>query len=186
MGNTNEKLKLTLEQEKEKMFRIAWKMCGNQEEAEEVLQETALKALKNWNQFRGESQVSTWLYRIASNTCLSKKRKKTPVSIDPSIIEDVAHQTNSLMMEGHSDWSKDPLAQTLNDELRKVMDDAILKLPDSYRLVFIMRDIEGLSGEETAQAMNLSVTNVKVRLHRARAFLRNELHEYMLAESRSA
>lgn len=184
MGNTSDTLKLTLEKEKEKMFRIAWKMCGNQEEAEEVLQETALKALKNWSQFRGESQVSTWLYRIASNTCLSKKRKKTTISIDPSVIEDVAHQTSSLMMDSHSDWSKDPLAQTLNDELREVMDEAILKLPDSYRLVFIMRDIEGLSGEETAQAMNLTVTNVKVRLHRARAFLRNELHEYILAESR--
>jgi RNA polymerase sigma-70 factor, ECF subfamily len=186
MTDSKEKIKNTLEKEKEKMFRIAWKMCGNQEEAEEVLQETALKALKNWSQFRGEAQVSTWLYRIASNTCLSKKRKNSTFSIDPATIEDVAHKTSSIMMEGNSDWSKDPLAQTLNDELRKVMDDAILKLPDSYRLVFIMRDIEGLSGEETAQAMNLSITNVKVRLHRARAFLRNELHEYMLAERKSA
>jgi RNA polymerase sigma-70 factor, ECF subfamily len=182
MAESQDKLRETLEQEKEKMFRIAWKMCGNQDEAEEVLQETALKALKNWNQFRGDSQVSTWLYRIASNTCLSKKRKKSVVSVDPTILEQVAHETESLMMSSDADWSKDPLTQTLNDELRVKMDNAILKLPDSYRLVFILRDIEGLSGEEAAKALNLSVTNIKVRLHRARVFLRNELHEYIRTE----
>ncbi|MBN1879448.1 sigma-70 family RNA polymerase sigma factor [bacterium] len=182
MTQSPEKLKLTLEKEKEKMFRIAWKMCGNQYEAEEVLQETALKALKNWNQFRGDSQISTWLYRIASNTCLSKKRKKSVVSVDPFILEEIAHETESLMSSADADWSKDPLTKTLNDELRVILDNAILKLPDSYRLVFIMRDIEGLSGEDTAKALNLSVTNIKVRLHRARVFLRNELHEYIRTE----
>ncbi len=182
MSDAHEKIKLTLEQEKEKMFRIAWKMCGNQDEAEEVLQETALKALKNWKQFRGDSQVSTWLYRIASNTCLSKKRKKSVISVDPSVLEEVVHETGSRAMANDADWSKDPLARTLNDELRQVLDNAILKLPDSYRLVFILRDIEGLSGEETAKSLDLSVTNIKVRLHRARVFLRNELDDYIRSE----
>ncbi|HPQ40834.1 MAG TPA: sigma-70 family RNA polymerase sigma factor [bacterium] len=182
MTQPEEKLKNTLEQEKEKMFRIAWKMCGNQDEAEEVLQETALKALKNWSQFRGESQVSTWLYRIASNTCLSRKRKKAVHSVDPVILEEIAHETEPMMMATDADWSRDPLAHTLNDELRNVLDEAIYKLPESYRLVFIMRDIEGMSGEETSRALDISVTNVKVRLHRARVFLRNELDSYIRHE----
>ncbi|MBN1297159.1 sigma-70 family RNA polymerase sigma factor [bacterium] len=182
MIQPEEKLKLTLEQEKEKMFRIAWKMCGNQDEAEEVLQETALKALKNWNQFRGESLVSTWLYRIASNTCLSRKRKRMVHTVDPIILEEIAHDTEPDMMAGDADWSRDPLAQTLNDELRHALDAAIYKLPETYRLVFVMRDIEGMSGEETAQSLDISVTNVKVRLHRARLFLRNELDAYIKEE----
>lgn len=182
MAQPEEKLITTLEQEKEKMFRIAWKMCGNQDEAEEVLQETALKALRNWAQFRGDSQVSTWLYRIASNTCLSRKRKKKVHVVDPVILEEIAHETEPMMMATDSDWSRDPLANALNDELRSVMDDAIYKLPESYRMVFIMRDIEGMSGEETSNALDISVTNVKVRLHRARVFLRNELDTYIRSE----
>ncbi|MCD4653890.1 sigma-70 family RNA polymerase sigma factor, partial [bacterium] len=145
----------------------------------EVLQETALKALKNWNQFRGDSQVSTWLYRIASNTCLSRKRNRTVFPVDPIILEEIAHHTEPLLMASDAEWSRDPLAHTLNDELRSVLDEAISKLPDSYRLVFIMRDMEGMSGDEASKALDISNTNVKVRLHRARVFLRNELDIYL-------
>ena len=174
------RLKEALEKEKDKMFRIAWQMCGDRDEAEEVLQETALKALKNWHQFRGDAQISTWLYRIASNTCMSRKRKIKYSHIPESSLT----QTTLLMTDPSSihagyDWSNDPLTHALNNELKNVLNKAIVKLPTIYRLVFIMRDIENMSGQETADALHISLPNVKVRLHRARLFLRNELDAYM-------
>lgn len=179
MAQSTEVLKNHLEKEKDKMFRIAWKMCGNPDDAQDVLQETALKALRSWDQFRGESQISTWLYRIASNTCLSRQRKKSIEFVDPSILEGIAHDSESSSMPQLTDWTSDPLAQTLNDELRMKLDQAILKLPELYRMVFILRDVEGMSGEQTSQSLGISLTNVKVRLHRARMFLRNELEHYV-------
>lgn len=179
MPKSPEKLQKHLEEEKDKMFRIALHMCGNPDEADDVLQETALKALKNWNKFRGDSQISTWLYRIASNTCLTKKRKLSKVTVDVDQLENLSIHDDSSEMPKVDDWSKDPLTQTLDDELRKTLDQAIMKLPDIYRIVFIMRDIEGLSGEQTAETLDISVSNVKVRLHRARMFLRSELDGYI-------
>ncbi len=179
MSQPTEVLKQHLEKEKDKMFRIAWKMCGNPEDAQDVLQETALKALRSWHQFRGESQISTWLYRIASNTCLSRQRKKSLEFVDPSILEGLPHDPESSIMPQLLDWSGDPLTKALNDELRSKLDQAILKLPELYRMVFIMRDVEGMSGDHTAKTLGISLTNVKVRLHRARMFLRNELEQYV-------
>ncbi len=169
----------TLEKEKEKMFRIAWRMCGNPDDAEEVLQDMALKAIKNWDQFRGDSQVSTWLYRIASNTCLSRQRKRSLEIIDSDYLDIASQKADLDSMPVSLDWSRDPLTQTLNDELKSTMDEAIMKLPAIYRLVFLMRDIEGMSGEETANSLDISLSNVKVRLHRARMFLREELEHYV-------
>jgi len=186
MNKSEDSLKKVLELEKEKMFRIALKMCRNSDEAEEVLQDTAEKALKSWKQFRGDSQISTWLYRIASNACLSRKRKKSVLAVDPTLLEEIAHQSEPMLMVANADWSRDPLAQTLNDELRIVLDKAVLKLPESYRLVFIMRDMEGISGSKVADAMGISLSNVKVRLHRARLFLRNELDAYIRSEKGAA
>ena len=179
MSQPTEILKQHLEKEKDKMFRIAWKMCGNPEDAQDILQETALKALRSWHQFRGESQISTWLYRIASNTCLSKQRRKSLEFVDPSILEGIQHDSESSSMPQLKDWSNDPLAKALNDELRTKLDQAILKLPELYRMVFILRDVEGMSGEHTAKTLGITLTNVKVRLHRARMFLRNELEQYV-------
>ena len=176
-----EVLKKHLENEKDKMFRIAWKMCGNPEDAQEVLQETALKALKSWDKFRGEAQISTWLYRIASNTCLSKQRKKMVTLVDSDQLDFLSQESNFGDLAVVNDWSQDPLTQTLNDELRVSLDEAIMKLPEMYRLVFLMRDVEGLSGEQTAEALEISVSNVKVRLHRARIFLRQNLEDYVNA-----
>ena len=171
-------LKQHLEKEKERMFRIAWKMCGNPEDAEEILQETALKALKSWDQFRGDAMISTWLYRIASNTCLSRKRKKTSGLIDSTTLDSLPRNVQNDSLPSMFDWSTDPMASTLNDELRDALDQAILKLPDIFRLVFLMRDVEGMSIDETSKVLDISHSNVKVRLHRARLFLRDELEDF--------
>ena len=181
MALPTERLKEHLEKEKDRMFRIAWKMCGNPEDAAEVLQETALKALKSWGQFRGESQISTWLYRIASNTCLSKQRKRQIDFVSQEDLDGLPREAHGENIPVIPDWSKDPLTQTLNNELRQVLDQAIMKLPELYRIVFLMRDIEGMSGEETAASLGITPTNVKVRLHRARMFLRDELDDYIVS-----
>ncbi len=180
MAKPPEQLQEFLEKEKDRMYRIAWKMCGNPEDAEDVLQETALKALKSWDSFRGDSRISTWMYRIASNTCLSKQRKRNRETISPEEIEKLTAEDAFFQLQPNDDWSKDPLTQTLNSELRVTLDEAIARLPDIYRIVFVMRDIEGFSGEETAKALGISLSNVKVRLHRARMFLRQELEDYVL------
>lgn len=179
MAQPVEVLKKQLELDKDKMFRIAWKMCGNREDAEEVLQETAVKALGKWHQFRGDAQVSTWLFRIASNACLEKQRAKPMTTIDPSDFDGLARNTANQELPEVHDWSQDPLTQTLNDELKTVLDRAIMKLPDTYRLVFLLRDVEGFSIEDTANALAMTKVNVKVRLHRARMFLRDELASYI-------
>ncbi|MBN1356776.1 sigma-70 family RNA polymerase sigma factor [bacterium] len=184
MTKPMELLQKHLEEEKDKMFRIAWKMCGNSDDANEILQETALKALKNWDQFRGDAQISTWLYRIASNTCFSRQRKR---SRDPVLSADLAEFDRDPAADSVPvDWSSDPLTQVINDELRDHLDRAIGRLPDLYRIVFLMRDVEGFSGEQTAEALDISVSNVKVRLHRARMFLRNELEQYIRSSKGTA
>ncbi len=179
MAKSPELLKETLEHEKERIFRIAWRMCGNPDDAEEVLQETALSALKNWDQFRGEAQIMTWIYRIASNTCLSRQRKQNAMAVESSSLEVLGELPHDSSVLHPTDWSLNPLTQALNDELRTALDHAISRLPDLYRIVFLMRDIEGLSTEETSNALGISATNVKVRLHRARMYLRDQLESYV-------
>jgi RNA polymerase sigma-70 factor, ECF subfamily len=183
MPISQEVLKEHLEKEKDKMFRIAWKMCGNPEDAEEIIQETALKALKSWDQFRGESQISTWLYKIASNTCFSKQKRRKNEIVFSQELDGLPKELHDQTAVNITDWSQDPLTHVLNDELREVLDRAIMKLPEMYRIVFLMRDIEGLSGDQIAQILGISTTNVKVRLHRARIFLRDELAEYVKTAS---
>jgi len=121
------------------------------------------------------------LYRIASNTCLSRKRKQSKQVVQPTVLENLTSHDSGLYDStiAVSDWSNDPLANTLNDELRDELDEAITELPEQYRMVFLMRDIEGMSGDETAAALQITTTNVKVRLHRARMFLRNKLETYV-------
>ncbi len=179
MGKSPVILKKHLEEEQDRMFRIAWKICGNPQDAEEVLQDTALKAIKSWHTFRGDSKISTWLYRIAAHTCMSRKKKGKTKTVDPEILEEMSPEVQSDGLPAVSDWSDDPLTQTLNEELNEYLDEVIMKLPESYRIVFLMRDVEGLSGKQTAEALEISMSNVKVRLHRARMFLRKELESYV-------
>ena len=123
------------------------------------------------NQFSGKSKLSTWLYRIVANHCLMLARKEKNrqfVSIDD---DDSLYNDEKYTI----DYSRLPTKYTENEELKKVLDDAISKLSPDYRMIFLLRDVEGLSTEETAEASDLSISAVKSRLHRARAFLRNEI-----------
>ena len=153
------------------IYNFAFKICRHRDKAENITQETFFSMVKNLKQFDSKSKLSTWLYRIVANHCLMLARKEKNrqfVSIDD---DDSLYNDEKYTI----DYSRLPTKYTENEELKKVLDDAISKLSPDYRMIFLLRDVEGLSTEETAEASDLSISAVKSRLHRARAFLRNEI-----------
>lgn len=158
------------------IYRLALKMLAHEQDAEDVLQTTFLKALQHIGNFEGRSSLSTWLYRIAANEALMLLRRKRPeVSID----EDPDEAEGSLPMpEQFTDWCCLPEQEFATNEAKKQLDRAIQKLPEKLRVVFLLRDIEGLSIKETSEALNLTETAVKTRLLRARLALREQLSAY--------
>ncbi len=159
-----------------KIYHLAIKMLNHQEDAEDVLQETFLKAYRGLKSFDGRSKLSTWLFRIATNEALIVIRKKHPdtVSIDEPIETDEGEQEPIQIV----DWCCLPEEELLSEESRERLDAAVQKLPQRLRVVFILRDINDLSTHETAEVLNLTDTAVKTRLSRARLRLREELSSY--------
>ena len=158
------------------VFRIAQHITQNREDAEDVVQEAFLKAYNNLKGFQGQSKFYTWLVRIAVNEALMKLRKRRPermVSLD----EEVKTEEDSVPREV-ADWSPNPEQQYTQAELRDILTRTIQGLPPSFRTVFVLRDVEGLSTEETAEALELSIPAVKSRLLRARLQLRERLSRY--------
>ncbi|MCS6827297.1 MAG: sigma-70 family RNA polymerase sigma factor [Caldilinea sp.] len=158
------------------VYRLALRMVGDPHEAEDIVQETFLNAFRTIDSFEGRSSLSTWLYRITYNAALMRLRKKQPlhVSIDPHGDEEEAATTPVQLF----DWCCLPEEDFQTAEARNELERAISELPEPLRAVFVLRELEGLSTEETAQALDLSVSNVKVRLHRARLWLRERLSGY--------
>lgn len=159
-----------------KLYRLALKMLGHQQDAEDILQETFLKAYRHLNSFDGRSSLSTWLYRIATNEALMLLRRKRPdsVSIDEPI-ETMDGEQEPIQIV---DWCCLPEEELTSSEVRSYIDTAVERLPESLKVVFLLRDIEDLSTLETAQALGLSEEAVKTRLSRARMRLREELSNY--------
>jgi RNA polymerase sigma-70 factor (ECF subfamily) len=158
------------------IYRLGLKMLNNPQDAEDILQETFIKAYKNIDNFDGRSTVSTWLYRIATNEALMSLRKKRPdtVSFDvPSIFDTEPQEPLQIV-----DWCCLPEEEFLSAESRMRLDEAAERLPDSLRVVFVLRDIEGLSTRETAEVLDISEMAVKTRLSRARLRLREDLSTY--------
>src|SRR5215813_11029266 len=158
------------------IFRIAQHITQNREDAEDVVQDAFLKAYENLGQFQEQSKFYTWLVRIAVNEALMKLRRRKPertVSLD----EDIKTEDDSLPRE-IADWSPNPEQQYTQSELREILSKTIQGLPPGFRTVFVLRDVEGLSTEETASALDLSVPAVKSRLLRARLQLRERLSRY--------
>lgn len=151
-------------------------MMINPQEAEEVLQETFISAFKALGGFEGRSQLGTWLYRIAYNAALMRLRRRRPPT--ESLDEPLVTEEGESLPRQFVDWGSIPDNLLLNQELRTVLSGALATLPETLRSVFVLRDIEGLSTLETADALGLTETNVKVRLHRARLALREKLSGY--------
>ena len=160
------------------VYRLALRMTGNPQEAEDVTQETFLNAFKAIDSFEGRSGLGTWLYRIAHNTALMRLRKKQPlyVSIDPPAEPELEERTPTPVQL--FDWCCLPEEDFATSEARSELEQAIGELPETLRAVFVLRELEGLSTEETAQVLGVTTANVKVRLHRARLWLRERLAAY--------
>ncbi len=158
------------------VFRIAQHITQNREDAEDVVQDAFLKAFQNLGQFQGQSKFYTWLVRIAVNEALMRLRRRRPermVSLD----EDVKTEEDSMPREV-ADWSPNPEQLYSQAELKDILSKTIQGLPPGFRAVFVLRDVEALSTEETAEALNLSIPAVKSRLLRARLQLRERLNKF--------
>jgi RNA polymerase sigma-70 factor, ECF subfamily len=158
------------------VFRIAQHITQNREDAEDVVQDAFLKAYTNLGQFQGQSKFYTWLVRIAVNEALMRLRRRRPermVSLD----EDVKTEDDSVPREV-ADWAPNPEQLYTQGELQDILTRTIQGLPPGFRTVFVLRDVEGLSTEETADALSLSIPAVKSRLLRARLQLRERLSRY--------
>ncbi len=158
------------------VFRIAQHITQNREDAEDVVQDAFLKAFENLHQFQEQSKFYTWLVRIAVNEALMRLRRRRPdrmVSLD----EDIKTDEDSVPREV-ADWSPNPEQLFSQAELRDILGRTVQGLPPSFRTVFVLRDVEGLSTEETAEALDLSIPAVKSRLLRARLQLRERLSKF--------
>ncbi len=167
------------------VYSFAYKVCRNEEQATETLQDTFVNVYRKLGQFNGKAKFSTWLYQIVTNNCLMKRRQS---KLDKSSVSIESHgggqegselQDDGAMLQPLVSLTQTPQDEVVNKELREHLDNAILKLPMEQRIVFILRDVEGRSSEEVAKILKASVPAVKSRLRRARVFLRKQLQEYM-------
>jgi len=161
-----------------KIYNLAYRIMGNKEDASDVLQETFLQAFKKLAGFKGEAKFSTWVYRIAVNICLMRKRKRKKMEIVSLDVPILTKKEDEIKRELRDDWSESPLATLENKEVKKTLSEAIDLLPEEYRTVFLLRGLNGMSNEEVAEVLKISLPAVKSRLHRARLFLRDKLSQY--------
>ena len=170
-----------------KIFHYSWLMCGQREDAEDVAQDTLLKVFESFDQLREPERVRPWVFRIARNACLMKRRKSVFAPAQELSLDDFMPAMNH--QGGHAklqiaDWSGLPDHQLMQSEMKHVLDQAISELPENYKSVLLMRDVEELSTLETAQVLDLTEDVVKTRLHRARLAVRQKLDEYLRSGGR--
>ena len=158
-----------------KIFRLTMNITGNREDAEDAMQDAFLKSFSHLKDFQGDSRFYTWLVRIAANEALMRlrKRRSNQFSLDEPIAGD-----EDLMPRELQDWGPGPEQRFAQTEMREILSGVIEQLEPEYRMVFVLRDIEELSTEDTASALGLSVPAVKSRLLRARLKLREKLNRY--------
>jgi len=163
-----------------KIFNLAMSILKNESDAEEATQDVFMTVVRKADTFKGNSALYSWMYRICVNTCLMRlrgKRRNETVSIEefmPVFTEEGMHASPM------DDWSKEVERKALNEELGQMIRKYTDQLSEKYKVVFVLSDVEGLSNEETAQILGLTVPAVKSRLHRARLYLREQLSRYLL------
>jgi len=160
------------------LYNFGLRMCDNPSDAEDMVQDTFLNVFKYLDGFRYQTKFRNWLYRVATSACLKKKRRsKYAPDRELSLDEFLPAEESAVSMDLPR-WASQPLDQVLDGELAGVIRQALLDLPEKYRLVVVLRDVEGFTTQETAEILDLTPTNIKVRLHRARLFLREALKSY--------
>ena len=164
----------------DRVYRLAMRITGQAEDAEEAAQDALWTAARKIGTFKGESAFGSWLYRIAANAAYQKlrarKAKSREIGMDdvlPTLDDDGCH------FEPMADWSDRVDEQALQGELRRVLSDAIDGLPPDYRTALVLHDVEGLSNPDIAETLGISLPAVKSRVHRSRLFVRKQLAEYM-------
>jgi RNA polymerase sigma-70 factor, ECF subfamily len=164
----------------DKVFRLANRIVRNETDAKEILQETFVSIWRKLDTFKGDSQFGSWVYRIATNAALMRLRahRRHPEVSTEELPIGYLDNYGQPLPTGADNWAKRPDDELQSSELRAHIQSAVDALPDIYRTVFVIRDIEGLSTEETAEALGISVPTVKTRLHRARIALRDAIGGY--------
>ncbi len=162
----------------QRVYNFGMRMCGEPRDSEDLVQETFLNVYRYLEGFRYETKFRNWMFRIATTVCLKKKRRPKHAPERELSLEEFMPQEGEELPEAPPDWARAPLDQVLNGELARHIQQAIIDLPKKYRMVVALREMEGFSTEETAQILDISTANVKVRLHRARLFLREKLKGY--------
>jgi len=166
----------------DRVYRLAIRITGNEQDAEEVVQDALWTAARKIGMFKGESAFGSWVYRITANTAYQKlrsrqsRRHEVPWADLRPAFDDDRHHVEPIV-----DWSSKAEEPALQAELRTVLTSAINDLPADYRTAFLMHDVEGLSNPEIAESLHLSLPAVKSRVHRSRLFLRERLSQYMKA-----
>ncbi len=159
-----------------KVMNLALRFTRNQEDAEEVMQDVFTTVYRKIESFRGQSAFSSWLYRIVVNAAFMKLRKKR--QNQTISMEDLAPAVKQYCIERETATNNHSYGVAMTRELQDVLQRAIDRLPDQYRAVFVLRDVDGLSNQETGQILDLSIPAVKSRLHRSRIMLRRKLQRY--------
>jgi len=168
-----------LDRYEDKVFRLAYRFVRNETEAKEILQDTFLTVWRKLDTFKGDAQFGSWLYRVATNAALMRlraQRRHPEVSTEDLPIGYLDNY--GQLPPASENWAKRPDDELQSGELRRHIQAAVDALPDIYRTVFLIRDVEGLSTEETAEVLQISIPTVKTRLHRARIALRDAITQY--------
>lgn len=163
-----------------KVFQYTWLMCGQREDAEEVAQETLMRVFESFDQLRDPAQVKAWVFRIAKNYCLMKRRKSVFAPARELSLDELhpGAEGEGLALQV-ADAGERPDAAVLRGELGARLEEALRALPETYRSVVLLRDVEELTTAETAAILDITEDNVKQRLHRGRLALRKELAKYL-------
>ena len=176
LGGTKELYALLIRKYNQRLYRVCMSIINDDAEAEDIMQVAYIKAYENLERFESKSAFSTWITRILINESLLRIRKRKQLL---NLNDDTV---NNEISQQYSVDSQTPLMNVINSELKGILEKAIQQLPEKYRTVFIMREIENMSVAETGECLDLSPANVKVRLNRAKAMLKNLLSEYYQKE----
>jgi RNA polymerase sigma-70 factor, ECF subfamily len=170
-------MRLIIKRHNQRLFRVARGVLRDDAEAEDVVQETYVRAFSNLARFRGDARLSTWLTRIALNDALGRIRARRP-SID---FDDADLIEGQMLMSPSTPIQTNPETEAARSHVRRVLEEAVDGLPETFRMVFLLRDVDGMSIEETAGCLAIQAQTVKTRLHRARRLLRTAIEKRLTA-----
>lgn len=178
--NDDQAFELIVSRYMEKIYNLAYRITRDHYKSEDVLQEVYITLIKKLHTFRGESKFSSWLYRITANASYMLLRAEKKYEHDLSLEDYVPYDSKGTLMGRihHKDWSSRPDIVIYIKEALEILEKAVDELPEAYRVVFYLRDIEGLSNEEVSQVLEISVPAAKSRIHRSRLYIRDKVSDY--------